>query len=122
MRQLILSLLFSSLLCAQEYNARVTYYWTHHNKTSTGVKPKAGRTIAVDPKIIPYGSKVHIPEMGKTYLAQNTGPWVVSKKASKGKTIVVDIYCRTKAEADALIKKYPAYMKIKVEKPNAKTN
>jgi len=117
MKQLILSLLFSSLLCAQEYNARVTYYWVHHNTTSTGVKPKSGRTIAVDPKIIPYKSKVHIPEMGKTYVAENTGPAVVAKTASKGKTIVVDIYCRTKAEADALIKKYPAYMKIRVEKP-----
>jgi 3D (Asp-Asp-Asp) domain-containing protein len=108
--------LFTPVVNAKEYLARVTYYWTHHNTTSTGAKPQAGKTIAVDPKIIPYGSKVFIPKMQKTYVAMNTGPAVVSKKASRGKTIVVDIYCRTKAEADALIKKYPMYMKIKVEK------
>jgi 3D (Asp-Asp-Asp) domain-containing protein len=108
--------LFTPVVNAKEYLARVTYYWTHHNTTSTGVKPQSGKTIAVDPKIIPYGSKVQIPEMQKTYVAQNTGPAVVSKKASKGKTIVVDIYCRTKAEADALIAKFPMYMKIKIQK------
>ncbi len=116
MKQLILSLLFSSLICAQEYNARVTYYWTC-TITSLGKKPIAGKTIAVDPKIIPYGSKVRIPQMNKTYVAGDVGPDVVSKRASKGKTIVVDIYCSSKAEAQELIKKYPMYMKIKVEKP-----
>jgi 3D (Asp-Asp-Asp) domain-containing protein len=108
--------LFTPVVNAKEYLARVTYYWTYPNITSTGVKPQAGKTIAVDPKIIPYGSKVHIPEMNKTYIAENTGPAVVSKKASQGKTIVVDIYCKTKAEADVLIKKYPPYMKIQVLK------
>jgi len=83
-----------------------------------GKKPIAGKTIAVDPKVIPYGSKIHIPRMGKTYISGDTGPAVVSKTASKGKTIVVDIYCSSKAEAQKLIKKYPMYMKIKVEKPN----
>lgn len=121
MKQLILSLLLSSLIFSQEYNARVTYYWTGHI-TSLGKKPIAGKTIAVDPKIIPYGSKVTIPQMGKTFVAGDVGPAVIAKKASKGKTIVVDIYCSSKAEAQKLIKKYPLYMKIKVEKPNAKTN
>lgn len=114
-RTTILSLLLSSLIYAQEYNARVTYYWTG-NITSLGKKPIAGKTIAVDPKIIPYGSKVEIPEIGRSYVAGDTGPWVKSKKASNGKTIVVDIYCSSKAEAQKLIKKYPQYMKIKVEK------
>jgi 3D (Asp-Asp-Asp) domain-containing protein len=113
---LVALFLFAPIVGAKEYTARVTYYWTHHNTTSTGIKPQAGKTIAVDPKIIPYGSKVIIPQMGKTYIAQNTGPAVVSKKASKGKNIVVDIYCKTKAEADAYIKKYPMYMKIKIIK------
>lgn len=39
--------------------------------TSTGVKAKQGRTIAVDPKIIPYGSKVKIN--GKEYVAEDCG-------------------------------------------------
>lgn len=108
--------LFAPIVSAKEYLARVTYYWTHHDTTSTGAKPRAGRTIAVDPKIIPYGSRVAIYQMDKNYVAENTGPAVVSKKASNGKTIVVDIYCKTKAEADAYIKKYPQYMKIKIIK------
>src|SRR4029450_11519426 len=33
-------------------------------KTSIGRKPVVGRTVAVDPKVIPYGSKVFIPGFG----------------------------------------------------------
>lgn len=39
--------------------------------TATGIKAKAGRTIAVDPKVIPYGSEVIID--GNTYIAEDCG-------------------------------------------------
>ena len=39
--------------------------------TATMVVPKVGRTIAVDPTIIPYGSKVIVD--GHTYVAEDTG-------------------------------------------------
>lgn len=39
--------------------------------TSTGTKATQGRTIAVDPNIIPYGSKVKIN--GKEYIAEDCG-------------------------------------------------
>ena len=39
--------------------------------TATGTMPKEGRTIAVDPKVIPYGSKVVIN--GHTYVAEDCG-------------------------------------------------
>lgn len=39
--------------------------------TATGTIPMAGRTVAVDPKIIPYGSKVIIN--GRTYVAEDCG-------------------------------------------------
>lgn len=39
--------------------------------TSTGTVATANRTIAVDPKVIPYGSKVKID--GKEYIAEDCG-------------------------------------------------
>jgi 3D (Asp-Asp-Asp) domain-containing protein len=39
--------------------------------TSTGTKPKQGRTIAVDPDVIPYGAKVYIN--GEEYIAEDCG-------------------------------------------------
>jgi 3D (Asp-Asp-Asp) domain-containing protein len=43
-------------------------------QTATGTYPTAGRTIAVDPHVIPYGSRVKIPALGNaTYIAEDTG-------------------------------------------------
>lgn len=39
--------------------------------TSIGAVAKAGTTIAVDPRVIPYGSEIQID--GHTYIAQDTG-------------------------------------------------
>ncbi len=39
--------------------------------TSTGTVPKWG-TIAVDPRVIPYGSKVYIPQFNKTFIAEDS--------------------------------------------------
>lgn len=41
--------------------------------TATGTTPKVGRTIAVDPSIIPYGTRVYIPALGGTYVAEDCG-------------------------------------------------
>ena len=43
-----------------------------NGKTSSGKKPVVGRTIAVDPKVIPYGSRVFIPGFGWR-VAEDTG-------------------------------------------------
>ena len=40
--------------------------------TSTGTKPKWG-TIAVDPNVIPYGTKVYIPKFNMTFTAEDCG-------------------------------------------------
>jgi len=103
---------------ARTYVARVTYYWDGY-QTSTGARLKSGKTIAVDPKVIHYNSKVWIPKMGKTFLAQDTGKDVRSRRASRklGRSnIVVDIYCKNEKEAAAYIKKFPMFMEIKVSK------
>lgn len=57
--------------------------------TSTGAMAKANRTIAVDPSVIPYGSKVMIN--GKIYVAEDCGG------AIKGNRI--DVYHDTHSEA-----------------------
>ena len=41
-------------------------------KTSTGTTPKEGRTIAVNPSIIPYGSIVYIQDYGY-FIAEDCG-------------------------------------------------
>ena len=108
-----------------EIMARVTYYWPgsggqNGRQTSTGNIATGGKTVAVDPKIIPYGSKIIIPKMEKVFVAHDTGSAVVSRKASKklGKdNIVIDIFCENRTEAQRKIKTYPMFMKIQIEKP-----
>lgn len=45
--------------------------WSGLNRTFSGTVPTAGRTIGVDPDVIPLGSKVKIN--GHTYIAEDTG-------------------------------------------------
>ena len=59
--------------------------------TSTLVKPVVGRTIAVDPRVIPYGSRVYIPALGKTFIAQDCGGGIVGNR--------IDIFMATEREA-----------------------
>ena len=61
--------------------------------TATGKKPQINHTIAVDPRVIPLGSKVYIEGMG-TYYAEDTGG------AIKGN--ILDVFVRTEAEANQL--------------------
>lgn len=57
--------------------------------TATGTKATAGRTIAVDPSIIPYGTKIIIA--GNTYIAEDCGGAVKGNR--------VDIFFDTHEEA-----------------------
>ena len=57
--------------------------------TKTGTKPVEGRTIAVDPEVIPLGSEVQVscetwPEINGWYVAEDTGRLV--------KGHIIDIY------------------------------
>mgnify|MGYP001213343203 FL=1 len=52
--------------------AEATYYTHTGNLTSRGTYPREGRTIAVDPDIIPYGSELIIDGVGG-YVAEDCG-------------------------------------------------
>lgn len=67
----------------------VCYAYAGAGKTASGTRTTAGRTIAVDPKVIPLGSKVIIN--GKTYTAEDTGGAIKGKK--------VDIFVSSEREA-----------------------
>src|SRR6185312_7722311 len=79
---------------------------------------------AVDPKRIPYGSKVVFPDA--TCVAVDTGRDVINRKAARrsGRTasersaIVVDRFFETKHEAMAWANAHPHFMTLRVESPN----
>ena len=57
--------------------------------TATGTRPKWG-TIAVDPRIIPYGTKVYIPKFNMTFVAEDCGGAIKGNK--------IDIFMNSKSE------------------------
>jgi 3D (Asp-Asp-Asp) domain-containing protein len=124
----IFILLLASAAFAHEETvlARVTSYWTDEGASgkyaSTGARLRAGH-CAVDPKRIPYGSKVVFPDRACT--AVDTGPAVVSRKAarlcgrtaSQVKAIVVDRFFETRREATAWSNAHPEFMTLLVVRP-----
>src|SRR5256885_12781613 len=72
--------------------ARVTVYWarggrgadhyTRQHKSATGLRLHQGH-CAVDPRKIPYGSRVLLPD-GTTLAAVDTGSAVRNRKAARG--------------------------------------
>ena len=107
--------------------ARVTGYWASGagasgKYASTGGRLRSGH-CTVDPKRIPYGSKVVFPDGPCT--AVDTGPDVVSRKAARacGRTaaqrsaIVVDRFFETKREAVEWSNAHSAFMILQVVPP-----
>jgi hypothetical protein len=97
---------------------RVTAYWcgqdpdTSRFRSSTGYTLKSGRTCAVDPKIIPYGSTVVIN--GKEFKAIDTGTDVIRKKASQGKLPVVDLFYKTEKQAMVALDNLPMHPWVEI--------
>lgn len=61
--------------------------------TATGTVPKVGRTIAVDPRVIPYGTRVYIPALGGTYIAEDCGGGIKGNK--------IDIFMSSEAKCNS---------------------
>ena len=113
--------------------ARVTVYWakggsgsdrdTRAHKCSTGLRLRAGH-CAVDPRKIPYGSRVLLPN-GETLAAVDTGSAVKNRKAARqsGRTsyernaLVIDRFFETKGQALTWANSHPPFMPIRVVRP-----
>jgi 3D (Asp-Asp-Asp) domain-containing protein len=124
----LLSLASPAFAREESILARVTSYWAAEGSkfASTGRRLRPGH-CAVDPKRIPYGSKVVFPDAICT--AVDTGTAVVSRKAarvcgrtaSQLKAIVVDRYFETKREADAWTKAHSEFMMLRVVPAGARS-
>jgi 3D (Asp-Asp-Asp) domain-containing protein len=106
----------------KEIKVRLTAYWAKGSGTdswsakrqsSTGATLKPNRSVAVDPKIIPYFSKLYIPNLGFRF-AHDTGTDVIRKKASHGKYPIVDIFFMTEKEAMRFVNNNPKVVKVAV--------
>ncbi len=127
---LLLMLLFAHAAPAREQAvlARVTVYW--HSAGSEERIAAAGPRLheghcAVDPKKIPYGSKVVLPDAQLT--AVDTGPAVVQRTAARRsartpeqrKAIVIDRYFESSRQAQAWAESHPHFMTVWVDSPDS---
>ena len=106
----------------KEIKVRLTAYWakgsgtdswSEKRQSSTGATLKPNRSVAVDPRIIPYFSKLYIPNLGFRF-AHDTGTDVIRKKASHGTYPIVDIFFMTEKEAMRFVNNNPKIVKIAV--------
>jgi 3D (Asp-Asp-Asp) domain-containing protein len=114
--------------------ARITVYWasggggsdrwTRQHQSAIGARLRAGH-CAVDPRRIPYGSKVTLPD--GPLLAVDTGSAVVSRKAARRSgrnalernAIVVDRFFETKRQALNWASRNPTFMLVQVSPPGS---
>jgi 3D (Asp-Asp-Asp) domain-containing protein len=113
----------------QSLLARVTVYWaggagsdryTRQHRCATGLRLQHGH-CAVDPRKIPYGSRVIFPD-GTALAAVDTGSAVRNRKAARlsGRTtyergaIVVDRFFETRRQAMIWANRNPQFMTVRV--------
>ncbi len=126
------ALLLVSQMFAGEHSAlaRVTVYWKDKasgaNAAWNGVQLREGH-CAVDPKKIPYGSKVVFHDAD--CVAIDTGPDVVNRKAARScgrsaterNAIVIDRFFDAKQHALAWAKANSHFMIVQVRTPDTET-
>ena len=128
-----MSLLGSAIGAERSMLARVTVYWasggsgadswTRKHMTASGSRLRAGH-CAVDPRCIPYGSRVRLPD--GTLHAVDTGSAVRSRRAARrgGRSaaernaIVIDRFFESKAQALAWERRNPPFMTVQVATPD----
>src|SRR5213595_484431 len=142
MKRILTAFLFVLLLAPashaaeQSILARITVYcvsggkgsdrWTRRHICATGTRLRVGH-CAVDPRRIPYGSRVTLPD--GTLLAVDTGSAVCSRKAARlsGRTalernaIVIDRFFETKQQALSWARRNPYFMFVRISPPNLRS-
>jgi len=109
--------------------ARVTVYWPGEGSGAHAAWNGARlseTSCAVDPRKIPYGSKIIIRDA--VCVAMDTGPDVVSRKASRlsglnpteRKAIVIDRFFPTKQMALSWAKAHPHFMMVRIFTPDTR--
>ena len=105
--------------------ARITVYWPGEGQIracSNGARLRVGH-CAVDPKRIPYGSRVVFPD--KECVAVDSGPGVVNRTAARacGRTaaqksaIVIDRFFESKEAALSWSDAHPQFMNVRIVQP-----
>src|SRR5215510_12904808 len=129
LKRLIITIGLAALFGCQSFTpehstlARVTVYWrgegSGEHASWNGARLHEAH-CAVDPKKIPYGSKVVFSDA--TCLAVDTGPDVVNRKAarlsgrnaSEPSAIVIDRFFDTKQKALAWARAHPHFMTVQI--------
>ena len=122
--------LFAASAFASEESllARITVYWPGEGQLracSNGAHLRAGH-CAVDPKRIPFGSRVLFSDA--TCTAVDSGPAVVSRKAARvtGRTasqrsaIVIDRFFESREAALAWERSHPHFMTVRIVQPESR--
>ena len=84
----------------------LTFYTHTGYRTASGIYPKAGRTVAVDKKVIPLGSIIYVEGFG-ILIAEDTGADIKGNR--------LDIFVDTKEEALKLGRKKANVYILKTE-------
>jgi 3D (Asp-Asp-Asp) domain-containing protein len=132
-KHLLTTIGFAFLLAATAFAreesllARVTVYWPGEGQLracSNGARLRSGH-CAVDPKRIPFGSRVLFPDLA--CVAVDSGPAVVSRKAARavGHTasqraaLVIDRFFESKEAALSWERNHPHFMTVRVVSPGS---
>jgi hypothetical protein len=103
-------------------NARITYYNSHEDRYGSKIawhdgQAREGVTVAAHPDFN-FGTEIEIPELkgqfgDAKFIVEDRGKAVTSKKASRGKTYVFDVYVnRSHKQMQKLAMNLPPYMDV----------
>ena len=105
----------------RKLRCRITYYnpckrWGCQVAAPNVKKATSGVTVAAHPDF-KFGTRIEIPELkgivdDGQFIVQDRGGAVTSKKASKGKAYVFDVFVPTRALVERYKNRLPEYMEV----------